>query len=234
MMGVEYPFRRGRSGRYGAEGGALGATIARRELDVGRFMRVGAVLVALLMIAGALAGCGGDQQAEADEAMARANAAMEEWTMADQEFAALAEEFGNSDPSTPEGIEIALSLIDEMEAKLEASTEALKKANSEMATILDLDVDEEYKTYVQMLIESNDSDLASDDKGREIVAAMRDLFTEAVKDAPDEALLNELGEKANELAAEMDELDAEARSQAEAAEAYFTEQGFIDSAAVDE
>lgn len=197
-------------------------------------MRAGAVLVALLMIAGVLAGCGGDQQAEADEAMARANAAMEEWLAADGEFAALAEEFGNSEPTTPEGIDAALSIIDEMEAALEVSTEALKKANSEMTAILDMNVDEEYKTYVQMLIDSNDTDLASDDKGREIVTAMRDLFAEAVKDAPDQALLTELGDKANTLATEMDELDAEAKTQAEEAEAYFTEQGFVDSATLGE
>lgn len=163
--------------------------------------------------------------------MARANVAMEKWMASNEEFFALLDEISNGDASTPEGIEQALSVIDGMEATLDSSTVALLDANGEMNTILSMDVAEEYKAYVRMLIESNETDLASDDKGREIVEAMREMFTEAAKDAPDAARLNELGEKANTLAAEMDELDLQANTQAEEAEAYFAEQGFVDSAA---
>lgn len=191
------------------------------------------MLAALLMLAGILAGCVSNEQAQADEAMGRANAAMEEWMSADERFSTLVDEFANSDASTPEGIEAALSVVDQMEAALDESTAALTNANEEMATILDMDVDDEYKSYVQMLIDSNVTDLASDDKGRELVDVVRQMFTEVGKQAPDTALLDELNARTNEVAAEMDELDAEAREQSKAAEDYFNEQGFVDSATLE-
>lgn len=197
---------------------------------MGRFTRVGAALAALLLCVGLLAGCGGDQQAEADEAMSRANTAMEEWNAADTELFALVEQISTLDVSNQAGIDAALAIVDEIEASLSVSTESLETANAEMSSILDMDVDDEYKTYVQMLIDSNMTDTASDDKGREIVELMREMYAEVAKDAPSEELVGSLADKLETLGTEMDELDLEARGQSEEAEAYFTEQGFTDSA----
>lgn len=189
-----------------------------------RFALVACLIGASLL---SIVGCSPDQQEEANAAMDRANEALAAYDEASTEIAALLDEVFMTE-ETPEGAREALALLDEVDTLMTDVDALLLTVDTELSSIGEMNVDPDYLTYAEMLLEVNRYDVAYQEAGLELMAGFRALFNELAKESQDEAAVDAAWQAIDEVSLSMDEIDAEAIAAQGAADQFFEDMGFTE------
>ncbi len=188
-----------------------------------RTTSIGLLVLALVLVVAALAGCGGDTD-KANAAIGAANAHITTYNKLDGEIADL---MGQMDALSggKDDAQKGKDLSDKITAKIAERAKVIAGMKTEFGKIGSMDVSEDLKTYASQQVEIADMRAKVDAKMGEVAAKLSSLFSAAVTGKIDQAMVTKLTAEVDTLTKQLDTMQAQADEKEAASEKFFNDKG---------
>lgn len=175
--------------------------------------------VALAALIVGLSGCI-DQTRAANEAIARANGAADEYAATDIEITRLLDEATSVD-FTPDGVKLALAALDEARARVEERHNVVSAIRAEFASISSLRVSDEVKQYAMMQVAIADLLAQADEQALDLIDATKAFYERIASRTADTEEGRALAERLAKASEEIERLSEMIEQKRAEADVYF-------------